>query len=264
VSGGPPAGAADAAAADTPESARHVKPFVLESAGAKTLYFSMDETQSRMKTRDPFALALEYTRTMMGALLLMPQPARIGMVGLGGGSLAKFCHRHLPAARIEVVEINPHVIALRDEFHVPPDDARLQVHRGDGALFIRQCASRFDLLFIDGFDRRGMPARLSSQRFYDDCFEALCPQGIAVVNLYRGDPRYDIFLDRIRRSFDDSVLVVDDKARCNSIVFGCKGEVLTRLRSGRVRPEAAGDAPGGAQRAVAFARVAAALKSSPN
>ena len=52
---------------------------------------------------------------MMGFLLFIPSPARILMVGLGGGSLAKFCFRHLPDAAIDVVEINPHVIALRDD-----------------------------------------------------------------------------------------------------------------------------------------------------
>eukprot|EP01034_Spumella_vulgaris_P002483 gene2483-3228_t len=33
--------------------------------------------------------------------------------------------------RIKVVEINPHVIALRDEFQVPADDERFKVRRGD-------------------------------------------------------------------------------------------------------------------------------------
>ena len=33
--------------------------------------------------------------------------------------MAKWCHRHLPQADITVVEINPHVIALRDRFYMP-------------------------------------------------------------------------------------------------------------------------------------------------
>ena len=35
------------------------------------------------------------------------------MIGLGGGSLVRFCHRHLPHSRMTVVEINPAVVALR-------------------------------------------------------------------------------------------------------------------------------------------------------
>src|SRR5512146_1660508 len=107
---------------ETLDPSLHARPFVHEGSNRKGLYFSISEIQSRMDLRDPFALDLEYTRTMMGFLLFRPDPRQIAMIGLGGGSLAKFCHRHLPAARLQVVEINPHVIALRDEFHVPPDD----------------------------------------------------------------------------------------------------------------------------------------------
>ena len=83
-----------------------------------------------MQTQDPHALDLQYTRTMTGFLSFKPKPRHIGMIGLGGGSLAKFCHRYLPSARIEIVEINPHVLALRDEFWIPPDDARLTIRLG--------------------------------------------------------------------------------------------------------------------------------------
>ena len=74
-------------------------------------------TQSCMLLDAPDVLALDYTRTLMGFLLFDPRPRSILMVGLGGGSLAKYCHRHLPQADITVVEINPHVIALRERFH---------------------------------------------------------------------------------------------------------------------------------------------------
>ena len=58
----------------------------------------------------------------------------------GGGSLAKFCYRHLPDTCITVVEINPHVIALRDEFKVPPDDRRFRVVEADGVHFAAHTA----------------------------------------------------------------------------------------------------------------------------
>ncbi len=96
-----------------------VRPFIYVTPTSRSLMFSRGEIQSRMWTGDPYALNLEYTRLMMGFLLLNPEPRRIAMVGLGGGSLAKFCYRYLPSARIDVYEINPQVIALRDSFLVP-------------------------------------------------------------------------------------------------------------------------------------------------
>jgi spermidine synthase len=243
-----------------PDSAQHVKPFVFESLSSKALHFSISEIQSRMKLDDPNALDLEYTRTMMGFLLFKPQPATVAMIGLGGGSMAKFCHRYLPRSRILVVEINPHVIALRDEFKVPRDGARFSVIRGDGALFVRDSTTPIDVLLVDGFDSGGQPAKLSSQRFYDDCHDALQAGGIMVVNLHYGHRQYEVHVDRIRRSFDGAVLVVDDGDLSNSVVFAFKGNNLEPHRVGLARRPAGLEEAATQQLLAGFALIALALK----
>ena len=241
----------------------HVKPFVFESRGAKALHFSIHELQSRMALADPYALDLEYTRTMMGFLLLRPDPKRIVMIGLGGGSLAKFCHRHLPDAIIQVAEINPHVIALRDEFDVPPDSERFEVLLADGARFVRQADLALDVLMVDGFDDQGMPEPLAAQRFFDDCHGALREAGLLVVNLHMADKRYDLIVDRIRRSFDDAVLVVEDGEQANCIVFGWQGRRFTHYRPGIARHPAGLEGEAAKQLLKAFAPIVAALKRQP-
>jgi spermidine synthase len=86
------------------------KPFILDSGALRYLHFDFDKVQSLMHCDYPDALCLRYTRKMMAFLLFKPRPRRILMLGLGGGSLAKFCYRHLPSATITVVEIDPHVL----------------------------------------------------------------------------------------------------------------------------------------------------------
>lgn len=246
-----------------PESldpAQHVKPFVYESLDRKALHFSICEIQSRMDLRDPYALDLEYTRTMMAFLLFVPEPKQIAMIGLGGGSLAKFCHRHLPRARIHVVEINPHVIALRDEFHVPPDNERFRVVPGDGAHYVRYQATRCDVLMVDGFDSDGLPDRLCSQRFYDDAFDSLQPGGMMVVNLHAGHRDHAQHVERIQRSFAGAVLVVDDGECSNSIVFASKGPALEQFRVGVVHPPKALSKGAAKQLLAGFALVSTAWK----
>lgn len=207
---------------------QHVKPYIYETLNSKALHFSISEIQSRMQSLRPYALDLDYTRTMMAVLLFNSQPETLAMIGLGGGSLAKFCYRYLPSTRIKVVEINPHVIALRDEFKVPPDDERFKVRRGDGADFVRFAPYPVDVLMVDGFDSDGQPPALCSQRFYDDCYEALQPGGMLVVNLHAGHRHHAAFVARIRRSFDEQVLLVGDSS--NSIVFACKGQLRQRFK----------------------------------
>ena len=245
---------------ETLNPAEHVKPYVYESRTAKALHFSIGEIQSRMRLADPYALDLEYTRLMMGFVLLHPRPKQIVMIGLGGGSLAKFCHRHLPESQIQVVEINPHVIALRDQFHVPPDGERFVVVPGDGARYVRLRARRPDVLIVDGFGPEGQPARLCSQRFYDDCAEMLQPGGVLVVNLHRGHRHHDIFVDRIQRSFADCALAVQDSDSSNSIVFACKGYTLDKAAAGLMRKPSPLAPAAAAPLQAALARVKRALE----
>lgn len=211
-------------------SLQYIKPFVRDDGAAKSLHFTLGELQSRMLVRRPAYLDLDYTRTMMGFLLFKPAPVHIGMIGLGGGSLAKFCHRQLGTSRMTVLEINPHVIALRREFQVPDDDERFQVIAADGALYLQQEAPGFDVLLVDGFDHEGQPAALCSQRFYDDCFAALTADGVLVVNLHYDHPDYALLVGRISRSFGGNAVEVMAVEKSNSIVFASRGPAISPRR----------------------------------
>jgi spermidine synthase len=202
-------------------------PFVFTADGSKSLYFTFDALQSRMSSEHPAQLDVDYTRTMMGFLLFDSSPASIAMIGLGGGSLLKFCYRHLPGAHLTAIEVNPHVIALRQEFAVPEDKERIAIVCADGADFIRTLpsddSSCYDVLLVDGFDGQGLPASLCSQRFYDDCYQALSPDGLLVVNLHHDHPDHAVFTGRIKQAFDGNLLELASKEKSNSIVFARKG-----------------------------------------
>jgi len=212
------------------QSLQYVKPFVREDGASKSLHFTLGELQSRMLMHQPWRLDVDYTRTMMGFLLFQPAPAHIGMIGLGGGSLAKFCHRQLPASRMTVLEINPHVIALRREFQIPDDDERFAVIAADGALYLQAAAPAFDVLLVDGFDQDGQPAALCSQRFYDDCFAALGEDGVLAVNLHHDHPDYPVLAGRIHRSFSGNAVEVMAAEKSNAIVFASRGPAISPRR----------------------------------
>ena len=79
------------------------KPGVSEDGGVRSLQFSNGAVQSSMRVSKPFELDLSYTRAMMGFLLFNAEPQHILLVGLGGGSLSKYCYHQFPQARITVV-----------------------------------------------------------------------------------------------------------------------------------------------------------------
>lgn len=204
----------------TDESGMFV-PFIYEENDLATLCFCIGTIQSQMRQDRPDHLVLSYTRTMMAFLLFNRCPKTIAMIGLGGGSMAKWCYSELPFADITVAEINPHVIALRDYFYVPPDNERFRVHCEDGAKYVARQSNELDVLLVDGFDAEGQPPELCSQEFYDACRDALTGYGVMVVNLCGWGDRINI--SRIRNAFDDCVLVVTPHEGGNRVVFAWKG-----------------------------------------
>lgn len=200
----------------------HMVPVIGIGVDSQSMLFSMNQLQSSMRISRPDELEIDYTKTMMGFLILKSQPKHIAMIGLGGGSLAKYCYRYLPETEISVVEINPHVISLRRAFLVPEDDYRFRVIEADGADFVRDADSSFDVLLVDGFNDKGQPPQLCSQDFYDNCSRMLGDQGVMAVNLHENHPFYETFIERISQSFDNNFVEVAANHDGNVIVFAGK------------------------------------------
>lgn len=167
-------------------SGRYDKPFIVEDGRTRRLYFSLRFVQSSMRIADPVALDFAYTRKMMAFLLFTPDPEHVLMVGLGGGSLAKFCHRHLPGTRLTAVEVSADVIALCAEFSVPQDE-RLVIVRADAADYLPGADADADVLLLDGFDADGVCPAFLSCDFYAATRSRLRTGGLLVAN-YCGPP----------------------------------------------------------------------------
>ncbi len=194
-------------------------PYVVDTDGRRALHFTELAIQSEMDVEAPLELIVDYTCAMMGFVLFNDAPERIEMIGLGGGSLAKYCHATLPATAITVVEISADVIALRDAFLVPPDDARFRVVCADGADYVRQHAPAPDVLLVDGYDHDGQSPQLCTSGFYDHCYSRLAPGGVLVVNLWGGDTHFGVCARRLRESFQNKVVVVPAEGGTNRVVF---------------------------------------------
>jgi spermidine synthase len=199
------------------------KPFLVEDLEFRAMCFALDgSTQSEMRLDDPVALVSEYTRKMMGFLLFRRRPQRILMIGLGGGSLVKFCHRHLPTTHITAVEIDAQVIALRSHFHVPPDDSRLRVVNEDGARHVAAMAhtdQRTDVMLVDAYDQRGIANAVVERPFLEHSRRVLAPRGVFVMNLAEDADACDGYIETVRSVFGEPVIAVAMEHTFNVVVF---------------------------------------------
>lgn len=206
-------------------------PLVRTRGGRRTLEFTPGEIQSEMLLARPHALVLAYSRAMMCFALFVPRPRHIVMVGLGGGSLAKFCYRAFPQARITVIELRADVIALRAQFHVPPDDARFAVIHADAAQYLARIPGSADVLLVDGFDAAGLPPGLGSARFFADCRRALRDGGILAFNLFSYDPAYGPIRQRLAQAFGGQVCQFLGAAGNNHILFAMRARPCAQGRA---------------------------------
>jgi spermidine synthase len=198
-------------------SGRYDKPFVMDDGETRRLHFSLAFTQSEMSLGQPDALTLRYARKMMAFLLFVPRPRHVVIVGLGGGSLTKFCYRQLPRARITTVEVDPEVIALSRLFDVPRRSTRVRTLHADARDYFSDPAALADVVLMDGCNGEGTAPELCSETFYRNVRARLEEQGMLVVNVT--GVRAGDHLQLLSEVFEERLLVVTLRDCANRLVF---------------------------------------------
>ena len=176
------------------------------------LHLGTEWVQGSMKLDAPFEIELEYVQRMM-AWLLFTDPAEVPkrhamQLGLGAGSLTKFCRKAL-RMRTTAIELNPQVVAAcRGWFKLPADDAKLRVVVADAQTEIRKPAwlGSVDALQVDLYDHEAAAPVLDSEDFYADCRRLLTEEGCMTVNLFGRSSSYERSLDKIAAAFGEDAL----------------------------------------------------------
>lgn len=190
----------------TPAAARqtlHTEPsdyapvVVYESDGQRCLTFDSADNLGR-QTCVPVdgspRMVLGYTRMMISALLAQPAPARVLVIGLGGGTLPSALAALVPQAHVDVVEIDPAVDRVAQAWFGFRPSARLRVHHEDGRAYVERAVRegrKYDLVLLDAFDADYIPRHLTTQEFLSQVRALLAPQGVLAANTFSSSEFYD-------------------------------------------------------------------------
>lgn len=165
--------------------------------GQRCLSFGQADADARQtciytdgSARMPFA----YTRMMMATLLAQPDPSRILIIGLGGGTLPKALSEVLPKARIDVVEIDPAVDRVAQDWFGFHPSGRLRVYHQDGRAYVESAVrdgKQYDLILIDAFDADYIPRHMTTLEFLQQVRALLPPDGVAAANTFSNSEFYD-------------------------------------------------------------------------
>jgi len=179
---------------------------VSQRQGIRRLQFAPGSgIQSMYDTRQPDRLVLAYTRLSMLGLACFPQPSRVLIIGLGGGSMARYLLKHAPNCHLDCVELDPEVIRVAREYFDLQEDPDLTVYAEDGRKYLQRCSQSYDLIFLDAYADHDIPYDLATQEFLALVRSHLTTRGLVVTNLWRSaeNPSYRDMMETYRSQFEE-------------------------------------------------------------
>lgn len=201
---------------------------IVQEGDIRALYFGSDAKQSAMDVLRPERLVLSYTQMMMTSLLFNPVPKKILLIGLGGGSLAKFLLHHFPSCHIDAVEFREDVVKLAHGYFCVPENHQLTIHIGDGYDYLQSDSNKdgeYDHIFVDAFHHDGVADSIKQISFFYGCYDKLARNGVLTINLWNNKKDlYTLTMDYLENAFHQQVLTLPVKEKGNVVVFATRKE----------------------------------------
>jgi spermidine synthase len=162
---------------------------------------------------------------MMACLLFQPEPRDVLIIGLGGGSLAKYIYHKLPQTCILAVEIDLRVVSAAHRlFYMPLGKRRLRVLVGDGAEHAAQHPESADVILLDAFVNHRQAPSVRTHAFYRAAWHALKRDGVLVINFMSDDPGLSAYIRRLALAFAGRIVCLRAIGEDNIIVFAFRDD----------------------------------------
>jgi spermidine synthase len=197
--------------------------------GRRCLMFSKSRgVQSSMILGEPDQLDLRYSRSLVAALAIHPAPKQVLLVGLGGGSIPKFIQKHFPDLHLDIVEIDPDVVKVcQDWFNFKPG-AHTRVIVMDGRMYLKRSSQTYDVILLDAYAADRVPFHLTTLEFVQWVKSRLKPGGLVASNLWEpaSNRFYDAELRTYQATFPQTYLFKCGDSG-NFVVFGSLADQAT-------------------------------------
>ena len=192
-----------------------------DASGYRVLRFERGGArQSIGKPGQPEYLGFAYTKVAFVALALVPEPSRVLVVGVGGGTMPMFLRSYYPSATIDAVDIDPDVVQVARDYFGFREDDRLKAHVDDGRAFIENAREPYDIIFLDAFGTRNVPPHLTTAEFMRAVRRAAKPDGVIVGNVWgrSANPLFDSMVRTYQEVFDE-LYMLDVPGTTNKILL---------------------------------------------
>lgn len=147
-------------------------------------YLKLDNYwQSGLDLAQPRRTVFAYTDYMHLPLLFRPDAQRVLMIGLGGGTVPTRYVQDYSPMTVEVVELDPRVLAVARRYFNQPGTEQIQAAVQDGRLFLSRAHTRYDIVLLDAYLIDTIPFHLATREFWETVRAHLTPDGVVAWNI---------------------------------------------------------------------------------
>ncbi len=190
--------------------------------GRRVMMFSRARgIETSMLLGNPDALDMAYCRTMAAALALPAECKDVLLIGLGGASLPRFIQKQFPDLRLDIVELDPDVVKVAEQYFNFKGSANTRVFVLDGRLFLKRTEKKYDVILLDAYAGDRVPFHMTTLEFVRLVQSHLAPGGVVATNLW--DPGRTRFLEAEKRTYQMSfpqTYLFDAAHSGNIVIFG--------------------------------------------
>lgn len=171
--------------------------FVTQNGDERCMTFRYPRGVGRQSCKilhEPKKLIFQYTRMLLSALFLNPNPKRILVIGEGGGTIPTALQEMCPDAQIDVVELDGAVDSVARAYFGFKAGPKTRVTISDGRIFVKRMAARkpnYDLVLLDAFEADYIPEHMLTREFLQEVKANMAPDGVIVANTFSNSALYD-------------------------------------------------------------------------
>jgi spermidine synthase len=200
---------------------------VEDKGDLRCLKFNVKSTKTQQSCylkSQPQQLVFNYTKLLMASLLINPEPKRILIIGLGGGTMSNTLAQLYPQSQIDNVEIDPAVIKVARNYFGFFENENINTFTQDGRIFIKRALLKkqsYDWIILDAFNGDYIPEHLLTKEFLQEAKDLLSDHGILSSNTFSLSELYAHESATYKAVFGD-FYQVRNKANSNRIILVSK------------------------------------------
>ncbi len=180
--------------------------------------------QSCFLKSQPQQLFFNYTKLLLSSLLINPEPKRILIIGLGGGTMSNTLHQLLPDSHIDNVEIDKSVIKVAREYFSFFENDNIKTYSQDGRVFVKRSLlkkQQYDWIILDAFNGDYISEHLLTKALLQESKSFLSEQGTLSANTFSISKLYQYESATYKAVFGD-FYQVSNQANSNRIILAIK------------------------------------------